>query len=556
MPNALLTGVSGLISHQRMLEVVGNNLANLNTTGFKAQRTLFSDLIYSTIRPAGDSESENIGGTNPNQIGSGVKIAQIVHNFSQGNLQSTGGLFDYALQGDGFFMVNNGNQNYFTRAGSFSLDDDNRLTDPATGYRVQRFGTIGEAQGVEPGFQTAGDSGIVVPIGTAIPGQKSTQLQLSGNLNANLTGPKAEVLTSQNPFQTGGGVAAAVLTTPLNSLDTNVTPYGLGDLIFISGTDVDGTTVNTTLAVNPGTTLGEIVTAVDGLFTGATASLDTLGNLVLTADNAGEAFLTLSISDDPGNAGFTSFSNHDDITTTEGKDADTFDTTVELIDIQGTARKVNLTFEKQSTSVWNLTASIAPSDGTIIDGSIQQIQFSETGSFQNVLGTGLGDARLIMQFSGVSSPQTIDVSFGGNAQVGAISHLALDSSVDYNHDGFPPGILNHVNVTADGVIEGFASNGRRFAVAQLAIAKFANPLGLEGEGDNYFVASLGAGDPQIGTALSGGRGSIIGSQLEQSNVDIAFEFTRLIVAQKGFSANARTITVADEVLDEVTNLVR
>lgn len=123
-------------------------------------------------------------------------------------------------------------------------------------------------------------------------------------------------------------------------------------------------------------------------------------------------------------------------------------------------------------------------------------------------------------------------------------------------NGFAPGSLASINVSSDGIIAGVATNGRTFEVAQLAIASFRNVKGLQGRGNNLYEESLNSGPVQLGTALSGDRGSISVGQLEGSNVDIAFEFTRLIVAQRGFSANARTITVTDEVLEELTNLIR
>lgn len=554
MGNSLLTGVSGLIAHQRLLEVVGNNLANINTTGFKSQRTVFSDLLYQTIRPAANTSSGDVGGTNPNQIGSGVKIAQISHKFSQGNLEPTGGLFDYALQGDGFFMVNDGQKDYYTRAGSFALDAFNQLVDPATGFRVQRFGDVGEPDGVNPGFQVPGDNGIVVPLGSSIPGQVTSSLSLVGNLSAQATGPKAEVLISASPFEVGG--SAASLTTLLNDLDSNVVDHTAGDSLTISGSDADGTAINTTLAVSGATTLGDLISALDSAFAGASVSLDALGNLRVTADNVGEAFLGLSIVDSTGNAGFTNYTNHASEVLTEGKAGDNFETAIEVFDVRGNAHKVNLSFVKQGNDVWDLTASLPATEGTVIDGSVQQIQFSEDGSLQQVFGTGLGDSNLILQFNGVTAPQSINVSFGQNGTFDALTHLALDSSVASEQDGFAPGTLVGVNISADGILEGVATNGRKFPVAQLAIAMFANSNGLLGEGENYFSTSINSGATQIGAAGSGGRGSIAGGQLEQSNVDIAFEFTKLIVAQRGFSANARTITVSDRVLEELTNLIR
>lgn len=554
MANALLTGVSGLIAHQRMLEVVGNNLANLNTTGFKSQQTLFSDLLYQIIRPGADASNGDIGGTNPSQIGSGVQISQIARKFSQGNLEPTGGLFDYALQGNGFFVLHDGNQDYFTRAGAFSLDSSNQLVDPTTGYHVQRTGTLGEGDGVNPAFQVPGDSGIVVPLGTEIAGEITDKITLSGNLSSFSTGPQAEVLITSSPFESGG--SAATSSTLLNDLDSNVTDYVSGDSLSLSGSDSSGNPFNTTLAVDGSSTLGDLVSTLDGTFPDSSASLDSFGNILITADDTGESFLSVSIVDSSGNTGFTNYTNHATETQTEGKDGDVVKTAIEVYDVRGKARKVELSFIKQSNNVWDMTASLAATEGVVVDGSVQQIQFSEDGSLQQVFGTGIGDPNLILQFNGVTSPQTIKVEFGAAGDSRALRHLALESSVDLEQDGFPPGTLSSVNITADGVIEGFASNGRKFPMAQLAIANFTNLQGLQSAGDSYFVSSLNSGTPQIGTALSGGRGSITGGQLEQSNVDIAFEFTRLIVAQRGFSANARTITVSDEVLQELTNLIR
>src|SRR5262249_35966745 len=129
MSDALTTGVSGLRVHQRMLEVVGNNLANLNTTGFKAQEIRFADLVYQTLHPA-TSGSDGTGGTNPVQVGLGVSVATIASNFQQGGLEATGGDFDLAIQGNGFFVVNDGVQDLYTRAGAFAVDKDNFLVDP------------------------------------------------------------------------------------------------------------------------------------------------------------------------------------------------------------------------------------------------------------------------------------------------------------------------------------------------------------------------------------------------------------------------------------------
>lgn len=137
-----------------------------------------------------------------------------------------------------------------------------------------------------------------------------------------------------------------------------------------------------------------------------------------------------------------------------------------------------------------------------------------------------------------------------------MTSVAGDSSISSEQDGFASGVLSSVRVGSDGVIEGIASNGRTFPLAQLAVASFSNAEALERSGQNYYAQSLASGEVELGTALQLGRGAIRSGQLEGSNVDIALEFSRLIVAQRGFSANARTITVTDEVLEELNSLVR
>ncbi len=554
MSSALLAGVSGLIAHQRMLEVVGNNLANLNTVGYKSRRILFSDLLYRTIRPASGPVEGAIGGSNPNQVGSGTAVSQIDLQFTQGNLEPTGGLFDYAIQGVGFFVLNDGTQNVYTRAGAFALDQDGTLVDPATGYRVQRTGTVGEPTSTSAGFQIPGDTNISIPLGSNVAGQATANVELSGNLNSSLSGARAEVLTSTAPLESSGSPATAA--TLLNDLDSNTVDYVVGDSIEITGTDTDGTPVTTTFAVDNTTTLGDLVAAVNAAFSGTTATLDASGNLVFTANTPGDASMNLGFSDSAGNTGGTVFTNHNMTATTDGKEADTVQSSVTVYDAQGGAHIISLNFEKQDSHTWNMTANMSAADGTLTDDSVQQIQFNDDGSFRQLLGTGVGDPQITVQLNGITAPQTIGFSFGSPNSFSGLAQVAIESSLASHQDGFAPGTLVTVNLSADGQLIGVATNGRTIPIAQLAIASFTNPNGLVSRGQNFYDQSLNSGEPQIGTALSGSRGSANGGQLEGANVDVALEFTRLILAQRGFSANARTITVTNQMLEELTNIIR
>lgn len=554
MASALSTGVSGLTSHQKLLEVIGNNLANLNTTAYKKQRALFADLFYETVQSASGGTPGVLGGTNPIQVGTGSRVAQIGLIRTQGNLVATGSDLDMAIDGNGFFVVHTGSDTRYTRAGAFSVDNDGILVDPTTGFRVQRFGTIGEATASGGGFQIPGDNDIRIPYGATIPGRLTSTVSLSGNLPADALGPVAEVLESQSNWTVAA--ASANASTLLNDLDLNTTGYVPGDAITINGTDVDGTVISTTLAVDGTTTLGDLVAAIDAAFPGATATLSATGRIVLTADTRGEAFLSLSLADAAGNTGSTAFSTNSQLVSTNGKNGDVVRGGVEIYDAAGGPHTITLEYEKQDDGSWVLRAIPAPGDGTAVDDIVTGIRFNSDGSLAQAGGIGTGNTTLTFQFTGVSDPIHVNVSFGTPGEFSGMTQLSADAIFSATQDGIGAGTLARVQINADGIVNGIATNGTVVPIAQLAVATFANTDGLDNKGGNYFGVSLSSGPAQLGTGLVGGRGAVRGGQLEQSNVDISEQFTQLIVAQRGFSANARTITIADEMLEEATNLIR
>lgn len=558
MSSALFAGVSGLRTHQEMLDVVGNNLANVNTTGFKAQRFRFADLLSDTRVPATSSVDGQVGGTNPIQVGLGVKVAAIDTDLKQGGFETTGRDLDMAIQGNGYFVVNDGSNDRYTRAGAFSVDKDNTLVDPATGYRVQRFGVVGEGDANTPAMQVPGDTSINIPFGMSIPGKATEAISFKGNLSAAANGPLAETLTSNQPFTAAG--AAATAATALNSLDSNLVNYANGDVIQISGSDADGTAVSATFtygAGNDGTTLGNLLTRIGSAFTQATASLDASGNIVLQSNNTGPASLALSIADAGTNTGSTSYSTHSARTTVDGSNGDTVKTAIQVFDIQGTAHNLSLTFQKVANNQWNLTTSMDAGDGTVLDGQVDTILFNDDGSFRQAGGSGAGDGDIQVQFNGLSAPQSISMSFGTtNSFDGMTQFGGGTSAAATDQDGYAAGFLTSVSVSQDGIIGGVFTNGRILPIAQIAVADFTNPGGLNRLGDNYFGLSNNSGLPVLSSALSGGKGSVRSGALESSNVDVALEFTRLIIAQRGFQVNARTITAANETLQELGSIIR
>jgi flagellar hook protein FlgE len=555
MANSLLTGISGLRGHQKMLEVVGNNLANLNTTAYKTSRTLFSDLMYEVQRGTSSSSSGLLGSVNSVQIGTGSRLSQVDLNFAQGNLESTGNDMDLAMDGGGFFVASSGERTYFTRAGAFSLDESGYLSDPSTGYLVRRFGPTGEPNGDLPAFQTPGDDRVYVPKGVSIPGQVSTEMQIKGNLSSTSTGPVAQEVMTSTPLLAAG--LPATLTTLLSDLDSNTVNYVAGDKILISGRRSDGSNPTVTqLILTPTSTVADLVAALNSSFAGATITVDGLGNIVGTADATGPSFLSMSFSDGPTNTGRSDFEDHEMILTRTGKNADTVFQSVEVFDESGAGHTIGLTMTKQADQSWTLVASVSPTEGTILDSLVEGISFQPDGSFAQVTGSGVGDSNITVQFRGQPASQTLNLRFGTPAQFDGLTALGQASRLQLTPDGFPPGELAEVQIDTDGKVFGLASNGLKIPLAQLAIASFRNPDGLVAIGNNYYTSSLASGNPDIGTALSGSRGALRAGQLEGSNVDLALEFTRLIIAQRGFSANARTITVTDEILQELTSIIR
>ncbi|MDA0658968.1 MAG: flagellar hook-basal body complex protein [Planctomycetota bacterium] len=551
MPNALYTGVTGLVAHQRLLDVTANNIANVNTVSYKSERMLFDDLIYETLRPATSASSDDIGGVNPNQVGSGVKMGQIDRRFTGGPLELTGEQFDFAVQGEGFFVASDGNRQLYTRAGAFTLDANGYLIDATTGYYVQRFGEFGEPDGVSPAFQVEGDNRIRIPLGAAVPGAQTTEILLEGNLSSSLNPDTAEELMTRNSFRDAAG-NPAVAGTLLNNLQTNSIDYVTGDIVRITLKNPDGSSPPTPVEVNVDgtTTLGDLLTAINANLTGATATIDN-GKIKITSATVGPATLALGFNDIVASGSSkTDWALHTGTITKNGQLADTIVKTFDVYDVQGNARRITLTLTKETTNEWSGEVSIQPEDGAVLDGTIAQIRFDSSGKFQS-----FGDNSISLVFAGMDAPQAIDLSFTDASGIG-LTHLGSDTSLVPAQDGFGPGALTSVLVNPDGTLTGVGSNGTALKLAQLALAGFTNSRGLKAIGDNMYEATLNSGAAQIGAAASSGRGAVLNSQLEGSNVDLALEFTRLVVAQRGFSANARTITIADQMLEELTNVIR
>ena len=411
MLRSIFSGITGLRSHQQMMDVVGNNIANVNTAGFKAQNAVFESVISQAVKsPAAPVAAgvavENQGGQNGVQIGLGVALAGVSTNFNQGSAQLTGVATDFMIQGDGFFVANNGTENLFTRAGAFTTDADGQLVTP-DGSILQ--GWTADATGAIDTNGVIGD--ISLPVSTYIAPVASDAMTVSGNIPSTLA---------------------------------------------VAGTVTSAITVYDAIGV-PAT---------------ATATIEK------TADNAYE----MSIN---GGAAV----------------AIAFDAATGALD-GGQANPITVT------------------GGNVPAGNI-------------------------------ANGQDFVVDITGLTEYASPSSFAVTAQ-----DGQGVGALSTFTTTSDGQLIGVYSNGVKQAIAQLALATFNNPNALEKVGDTTYRNTVNSGVPLIGEPMSDGRGSIQGGTLEMSNVDLAGEFTNLIVAQRGFAANSRTLTAADEMLQELMNIKR
>lgn len=575
MGSALSAGVSGLKAHQAMLDVAGNNLANVNTVGFKGSSVTFAELLSQTLRRA-SGPSSNLGGVNPQQMGSGVGIASIRVDTTQGNIVSTGQDLDVAIDGSGYFVLNNGSQNVYTRIGSFAVDANNTLVDPATGYRVQRIGNYGESEG----FQTAGDTSIHIPWDASMPARATTEIALNGNLRASADDTAATVnkIMSNLALTTGNGERVATANTFLSDLDQWVTPLAEGETgtIRISGVLEDGTVFTdkeipcTGAAPGSGPTVQYLLDQITGLFNDSTASLNSDGKIVLTANRSGyNLAMITNMTYVPADSDELTLPTFFDYVTIGGNDTKNFKITV--YDNMGEQHVLSGTFVKtNTTNTWDLvidsiTGEIEGSwsdydihNSTALNRRISGIEFNSDGSFKGISVPG-EEAVIGVQFeSNPSVIQTIQLQLGTPGEFTGLTQFASQqsSAAALTQDGYAAGSLSNVSIDQTGMIVGTFTNGVKVNIAALQVGIFQNVGGLESIGNGYFLPTANSGEAIATMAASGGAGKITGQSLEQSNVDIATEFVTLMQAQNGYQANARTIRVANDVLRELTNLIR
>jgi flagellar hook protein FlgE len=533
---SLNSGVSGLRAFQTKMDVIGNNIANVDTTGFKSSRATFSEMLSQRIGSGGGSQSSPQSGA---QVGLGVRLAAIDRDFNQGGLQTTGRQTDLAIEGQGFFMVNEGTQPFLTRAGNFAFNRDGFLVDQA-GRNVQGFNANSEGNIIAGG---ATDD-IRIDFENILDPQATENIFVAGNLNADTS--TNQVIQSRSAFTTAGG-ALATSTTLINDLTQTTTALAAGDQIEFEFTLNDGTALTATHTFAAGDTVEDMITSLNAALAGEGNVSLVDGILVLRSDTLGDSSLNINSAAVTG-AGDINMPGFQ-VTQAGSTGSQTISTTV--FDGLGRAHTLLINATQTDVNTWEYEASFLDGE-EITAGGTGTIEFDESGSLtsDNTFEIGFDPGN-------GAGPMSFNVNLGNPDDGSRISQFSGSSSAKItSQDGFTEGRLVDFSFDGDGFINGIFSNGRNVQLGQLAIADVANNNGLETVGSGLFRNTVASGDISINTAANMEATNLAAGVLEGSNVDLAREFTEMITSQRAFQSNARVITTADELLAETVALKR
>lgn len=594
---SMWTSVSGLLTHGQKMNVVGNNIANVSTLGFKSQRMDFNDYLY-----------RGIGTTSgPSQIGAGAGVYAILGDFSQGSLESTNSVTDLAIDGNGFFQVRkpNSKQMYYTRAGDFYFNKDRELQNPE-GYLLQgwkvnnenkltfnsgatNLGTIGKSESAYVGSGTPTD--IVLDSWNIVP-QQTTNVAFIMGLTNDGTGDRTTSNTSPMTalFDLWDASSKPPLADTAYATQSSIDVYDEGGSTHTLTVYYDQ--VDATKTDSSGTSIYDI----DGLPAGYTVY---------------EYLVTIPPSQDKrsyGGIGYDSTNNtwgtpptqfYNDSTAGTSKQAGVLMSGVMIFDASGQlVNQTAYTYGATETPTANNQVAVDPSQKT----SWQPTKTSSNGlpvfsanftgqplanSVSETMATGGGTpfsqvqnyiTELDFGLKSMSNPAWTNTAgnledlevVGGKIDYSALSLMSTAQRQEYasvankttnvvqdrTQNGYASGTLSNVNIDNGGVVYGIYTNGKTLPLYQIALYDFQNHQGLYREGGNLFSATNESGEPRLGVAGDNGFGSTRAYNIEQSNVDMTTEFVQMISTQRGFQANSKGITTVDTMLETVIGMKR
>ncbi len=567
---ALLTGFSGILANSKMLDVIGNNIANVNTEGFKSNRLTFAPTFSRTLG-IGTAPTAQTGGSNPSQIGLGVSVAGTQRNMNNGSISVTGVNTDLAIEGQGLFIVQQGTDTYYTRAGSFQLNAQNELVTSA-GARVQGFGVDSQFN-----VQTGTLQDLTIPVGNLTIAEATRNVSFSGNLNAAGDVGTSGSLTTFDPLLALGTAVPPPANPPFSDSTTRLVDiddgsgspmFVNGQSILLSGAEKNGARLpDATLPIDNTTTIADymafleqslgIDTTVPGQPGGVTID-DTTGVITIegnmgTANELNVESGDMSLLDSVGTTLSQPF------TTTDAGDGagESVRTSFLVFDSLGTPLQVDLTMvleSKDSTgTTWRYYAESEDNVGGDIRLGTGTVSFGTDGQVLPPTGVSITIDR---SNTGAATPLAMSLSFDSNGNsVTAFSDTSTNMAAVFQ-DGSPIGTLVDYNIAEDGVVVGAFSNGLIRDLGQVALATFSNPGGLVDKGGNLFATGPNSGSPVVASPLTFGSGRVISSALELSNVDLSAQFINLILASTGYSASTRIITTANDLMQQLLLLGR
>lgn len=568
MMRSLYSGVAGLKTHQIRMDVIGNNIANVNTTAYKSSSMTFSELMSQTTQKAsGANATTGVGGTNAKQIGLGVKAGAINTAITtQGSAQSTGNPFDIMITGDNFFVVSNGSENFFTRDGSFYVDGAGNLAMTSTGYNVMGWGVDKTTGNIKQDTVTA--LRIMSSANMTYPPEATTKANISGILDQNdkdVTSANGKTV-NLNFFDARGYSYTAKFTFKQSGGDkTNEYSLELNKILDSTGKEIDISGITFGEQNLEQTLSSKLSLNTDSYkWDDATKTLQTTATPPETVADLDKIFKNGALITDKDKAEEVQ-KNLDAIAKAYGYEG----STDEFLKLYTTGKAGQVTVQTMLENMSkNMTGDdILPKDkneeltmtGRKFDGA-KVVFDKDSGKLQSInnsttnLSTTLNFPATMGNFSNI----TIDLSECTNYDNKGTSTVgATSGDLDGLGTGRRLGDMIGVSIQKDGMIYASYDNGMTKLLGQIATAAFANASGLEKEGDNLYSATLNSGEfDGIGVDITAGGGYMSTGQLEMSNVDLSSEFTEMITTQRGFQANSRIITVSDTLLEELTNLKR
>lgn len=575
LTSTFYAALSGLDTSSTQFQVIGNNISNVNTSGYKAQSALFQTEFSQTLS-IGSSPQGISGGTNPEQIGMGTQISTVRTDFSAGSLQTTGISSDLAIQGNGFFITKNSTgQDVYTRDGAFTINSQNKLVNSDGNY-VQGY-QVDNSFNIIPGQI----GNISIPLGSLSVAEATKNATIDGILNsAGATATQGTVDLLNQTLKTLVGGVTATAATGLTQLQSSANPgvqlFHTNDVITVGGTsgslEVGGKAVPAaSFTVTGVSTLANLCTFLQqSLGIDTSAALPQPGSVAIVAgqiqitgnagtDNAissqGNALSNLAITLNGTTNPFT-------WTQTQAANGESVNTTFTAYDSLGDPLTMDMTFVKEAATnagqTWRFYVK-SPNDTTQQFEGDGTVTFGTNGKYISSTGTQI---NVNLANTGAATPQVITL---GLSAMTADALQAPDASnttgqstkasqVAVTQDGEALGTLNKFGVDTDGTITGIFSNGMTKSLGQVALATFANNNGLLAQGQSSYTAGPNSGTPVIGAPETMSAGSIQGGALELSNVDLSTEFVNMITTSTAFSANGRTITTANQMMQELLQM--